>query len=332
MVETYTSHYSVMLSDCMQAIQSYVDLNQEHLYFADMTFGGGGHTFAMAAAYDKAQVYSVDQDNDAYSNGLRLIKEKDMINKVHLNKMNYEKFPDWIKENHSEIQFDAIVMDLGVSSHHFDKDERGFSFRNDAPLDMRMDYSNNDLDTAADVLNSHGEEEIANIIFKYGEEKFSRRIAKAIIEYRQDKAIETTKELENIVFHAYPKNLRHKKIHPATKTFQALRIYVNRELDVLENTLEKLYGLLRENGILMVISFHSLEDRIAKHKFKEIFQSNKNTAKILTKRPICPSEQEVEENFRSRSAKLRILQKVNEDAQGGVSGKKSWKKKEKISS
>ena len=225
--------------------------------------------------------------------------------------MNYEEFPSWIEANKPELKFHGILMDLGVSSHHFDKFDRGFSFREDAPLDMRMDFQNERLYTAAEVLNTFDEEDIADIIFKYGEERLSRRIAKNIVEARSDKKIETTKELENICFHAYPVSQRHKKTHPATKTFQALRIFVNRELEVLENTLEKLYDLLLPGGVLAVISFHSLEDRIAKHKFKEIFQINKKTAKILTKKPVYPSESELSENSRSRSAKLRVLQKLN---------------------
>ncbi len=331
MADQYTSHYSVMLTDCLAGINEHVDKSKEKLYFADMTFGGGGHSIAFAKQYDKATVYSVDQDSDAINNGEIRIAAENLKEKLILNQMNFEKFPLWVQDNIPEIKFDAIVMDLGVSSHHFDKDERGFSFRNDAALDMRMDYTNDELENAAEVLNNLSEEEIANIIFKYGEEKFSRRIAKAIIEFRAEKPLETTKELENIVFHSYPKNLRHKHIHPATRTFQALRIYVNRELEVLENTLESLYDILATDGILMVISFHSLEDRIAKHKFKEIFQTNKNTAKIITKKPIYPSEKEVGENSRSRSAKLRILQKVDQNAQGGVGGKKNKKKTKSFS-
>jgi len=201
-------------------------------------------------------------------------------------------------------------MDLGVSSHQFDQFERGFSFRADAPLDMRMAYDNDDILTASQILNEYEEEDIANLIFKYGEERLTRRIAAAIVEARQEGNITTTKELENICFHAYPKRERHKKAHPATRTFQALRIAVNDELGVLESTIEKLFGLLDKGGVLGIISFHSLEDRIAKHKFKEIFQTDKSIAKILTKRPLLPSEGEVGENKRSRSAKLRFIQKL----------------------
>ena len=215
------------------------------------------------------------------------------------------------QKDHSDKKLDGIVMDLGVSSHHFDDFERGFSFREDAFLDMRMNQDKGEFYTASEVLNELDEESLANMIFKYGEERYSRRIAKAIVSFRREQRLERTKDLENICFHAYPANLRHKKIHPATKTFQALRIFVNRELEVLENSLENMFHLLSPGGVLAVISFHSLEDRIVKHKFKEIFQSDKNAAKIITKKPIYPSEQELEENSRSRSAKLRLLQKID---------------------
>jgi 16S rRNA (cytosine1402-N4)-methyltransferase len=326
MTKQYTKHYSVFYTECLEEF-SKVNPEKETRYYADMTFGGGGHSLGVAKEITNSIVYSVDQDPDAIKNGNELIESFDLKDKVFLNKMNYEEFPDWVSTNHPDLKFDGILMDLGVSSHHFDEFSRGFSFRQEAPLDMRMDHENDKLYTAAEVLNSYDEDEIADLIFKYGEERYSRRIAKNIIEFRNDKKIETTKDLESIVFHSYPKQLRHNKIHPATKTFQALRIFVNRELEVLENTLEKLFGLLADGGVLEVISFHSLEDRIAKHKFKEIFQTDKNIAKILTKKPIYPSEREIGENSRSRSAKLRLIQKLDPNAQGGVGGKKIKNKK-----
>lgn len=325
MDKVYTKHYSVFYEEC---IKFFKDANEKKpcRYYADMTFGGGGHSTGTAKEIDGSIVFSVDQDPDAIKNGNKRIEEENLTGRVHLNKMNFERFPEWMNKTHPDIKFDGILMDLGVSSHHFDDFSRGFSFREDAPLDMRMDYGNPDVATASDILNEYDEEDIANIIFKYGEEHYSRRIAKAVVEKREVEPITRTKQLEDIVFHAYPKHLRHRKIHPATKTFQSLRIYVNRELDVLENTIDSLFNLLAVGGVLEVISFHSLEDRIAKHKFKEIFQTDKNTAKILTKKPILPSEKELSENSRSRSAKLRVIQKVDPNAQGGVSGKKGKKK------
>jgi 16S rRNA (cytosine1402-N4)-methyltransferase len=330
MTSEYIQHYSVFYHECIDAFKE-VNTNKEERIFADMTFGGGGHSLGIAKDILNSVVYSVDQDIDAINNGRKIIAENEFENKVLLNKMNFEQFPDWVIENHPELKFDGILMDLGVSSHHFDKFDRGFSFREDAPLDMRMDNQNDKLYTAAEVLNSFDEEDIADIIFKYADERYSRRIAKNICEFRIETKIETTKQLEGLVFHSYPKHLRHKKIHPATKTFQALRIFVNRELEDLDNTLDKLFGLLAPGGILEVISFHSLEDRIAKHKFKEIFQTDKSIAKIVTKKPIYPTEREIGENSRSRSAKLRIIQKLDENAQGGVSDKKKKKKAKFIS-
>lgn len=303
----YTSHYSVLLKECLEACTQ-SSIGQNNLNFADMTFGGGGHSLAIARQFPDSKVYSVDQDQDAIDNGLKVLQEHSLVERVFLNKMNFSEFPDWA--NRKEIQLNCIVMDLGVSSHHFDQFDRGFSFREDALLDMRMDQQNDELDTAADVLNSLREDEIADLIYKYGEETFSRRIAKSIVEFRAKEEIKTTKQLENIVFHCYPAKLRHKRVHPATKTFQALRIYVNKELEVLEQSIQAMFDLLKPNGILAIITFHSLEDRIVKHSFKQIFQSAQNTAKILTKKPIYPSEQELAENSRSRSAKLRLLQRI----------------------
>ncbi len=300
MTDKYFDHYSVLKNECLSFMEGSL--------LADLTFGGGGHTLEIARKNPDALVYATDQDGEAYANGIKKIEANDLSGRIKLLKMNFEIFPNWCHENNVS-NFDGILMDLGVSSHHFDKFERGFSFKESAPLDMRMNEES-DL-TAEDVLNNETEEDIANIIYKYGEERYSRKIAKSIIEYRKENgAIKTTKELENIVFHAYPKHERYKKTHPATKTFQAIRIYVNRELEVLENTIAKLYELLAPSGRLAIISFHSLEDRIVKHSFKDIFQNNKKTAKILTKKPIYPSVLEVEENNRSRSAKLRVIQKI----------------------
>lgn len=308
MENQYGEHYSVMYKECIDALKDAISNNNP--IFADMTFGAGGHSFGLAKVHDNAIVYSVDQDPDAISNGKKNIEKLGLGEKVNLIKTNYEDFPSWVQENNNNLKFTGILMDLGVSSHQFDTFERGFSFREDAPLDMRMEYDNDERETAADILNNYDEEEIANLIFKYGEERLSRRIAAEVVARRAEKPITRTKELEDICFHAYPKKMRFGKTHPATRTFQALRIAVNRELEVLENTLQKLFDLLDKDGVLAVISFHSLEDRIAKHKFKEIFQTDKNIAKILTKKPILPSDEEINENKRSRSAKLRLIKKL----------------------
>jgi 16S rRNA (cytosine1402-N4)-methyltransferase len=303
----YGNHYSVMYKECIDAL---INNGGSSKVYADMTFGAGGHTFLLAETSLEAIVYAVDQDPDAIKNGNEKIAEKGLEDKINLIKTNYNDFPTWLTENKPELKFQGILADLGVSSHQFDTFERGFSFRADAFLDMRMDYENDNAPTAADILNTYDEEDIANLIFKYGEERLSRRIAAEIVARRAEKPIERTKELEDICFHAYPKKMRFGKTHPATRTFQALRIAVNDELGVLENTIQNLFDILEVGGNLAIISFHSLEDRIVKHKFKEIFQTDKNIAKILTKRQLLPSEEEVSENKRSRSAKLRVIQKI----------------------
>jgi 16S rRNA (cytosine1402-N4)-methyltransferase len=217
-------------------------------------------------------------------------------------------------------KFAGILMDLGVSSHQFDKTERGFSFRGDAPLDMRMNYGDSNTPTAADLLNTLPEKEIADLLFAYGDERLSRRIAARICELRQTKKIETTGELEDICFHAYPAKDRHQKTHPATRSFQALRIAVNDELRVLEDTIPKLLPYLSEGGVLAIISFHSLEDRIVKHTFKELLEKQDFPVTILTKKPLTATDEELSENSRSRSAKLRLLQR--ETQLGRVDGTK----------
>lgn len=319
----YGKHYSVFYKECLDTFKESAE-NLSTSRFADMTFGAGGHSLGIAKEISNSHVYGVDQDPDAIKNGNERIKSENLEERVFLNKMNFEEFPNWVKENHPELKFTGILMDLGVSSHQFDTTERGFSFRREAKLDMRMAYDG-ESDSAYEVINEYPEEEIADILFKYGEERLSRRIAKEIIEKRKIAPIESTTDLENIIFHCYPKNQRFGKTHPATRSFQALRIFVNRELEVLENTMERLFDLLEMEGKLAIISFHSLEDRIVKHKFKEIFQNNENIAKIITKKPILPSHEELEENSRSRSAKLRILQKTQNTTEGNKYGHKKKK-------
>lgn len=311
-MEDYGSHYSVFLRESIDWFKS--ELINEKLLFVDCTFGGGGHSFEILKTFPKSSLLAFDQDPDAFENGLERIKKSDYSNRIQLVNSNFVNFIDRFKESSFYDEFegkvDGVVIDLGVSSHQFDKPERGFSYRFDGDLDMRMNYKDSDLETAKDIVNTYAEEDIANIIFEYGEERLSRRIAANIVEARKNKKIETTKELEEIVFLSYPKKFRHGRTHPATKTFQALRIYVNRELDVLENVILDLYNHLNTDGILQIISFHSLEDRIVKHKFKNIYNNDKERCKILTKKPILPSLTELDENSRSRSAKLRILKRL----------------------
>jgi len=307
----YLSHYSVMLKECLEAL-ALGSQTSGSIIFADLTFGAGGHTFALSDQISGSMVYSVDQDPDALKNGEENIKRRGKEGNIKLLPMNFLEFPDWCEKNQMHQKFAGILMDLGVSSHQFDKMERGFSFRADAPLDMRMNYGDNSKPTAADLLNSLSEKEIADILFTYGEERLSRRIAARICELRETKKLETTGELEDICFHAYPAKDRHQKTHPATRSFQALRIAVNDELRVLEDTIPKLLPYLAEGGVLAIISFHSLEDRIVKHTFKELLEKQDFPVTILTKKPLTATDEELSENSRSRSAKLRLLQRESQ--------------------
>ncbi len=315
----YLSHYSVMLKECLEALELGSKASGS-LMFADLTFGAGGHTFALSDRISGSTVYSTDQDPDALKNGEDNIRRRGKEGSVKLLPMNFVEFPDWCEKNQMHGKLAGILMDLGVSSHQFDKMERGFSFRADAPLDMRMNYGDKNTPNAADLLNTLSEKEIADILFNYGEERLSRRIAAKICELRETKKIETTGELEDICFHAYPAKDRHQKTHPATRSFQALRIAVNDELRVLEDTIPKLLPFLAEGGVLAIISFHSLEDRIVKHTFKELLEKQDFPVTILTKKPLTATDEELSENSRSRSAKLRILQR--ETQLGRVDGTK----------
>ncbi len=281
--------------------------NDFNFPIADLTFGAGGHSTALAMNDKKIKVIGVDQDKEAFENGLTTIKEASLQDQIELVRLSFGEFPSYYQDKFPEKKLSGALMDLGVSSHHFDSPERGFSFRHEGPLDMRMDQSNNDLPTAEEVLNRYSEQQIADIIFKYGEERLGKKIARHIVERRDQERLETTKQLENIVYHCYPKRDRFKKAHPATRTFQALRLFVNQELEVLESTMEDIVNLLAPGSKFCIISFHSLEDRIAKHQFKDF--ARRGLGRIETKKPILPSAKELEENPRSRSAKLRVFTK-----------------------
>ncbi len=302
--DKYLEHYSVMNRDVLEFLKCDTALP----VYADMTFGGGGHSLALAGLSLDTKVFAVDQDPQAYENGKKLIQEKGLSDRVFLYKTNFVNFKSLV--DHGSIlqkSFDGIVMDLGVSSHHFDSPERGFSFRFEAELDMRMAADDSSVMTAREIVNNYSGEELELIFKDYGEERFARRVAENIVEARSKVEVVTTKDLETIIFHSYPKNMRHGKIHPATRCFQALRIAVNRELDVLKDSIASVASLLGEGGKLAIISFHSLEDRIVKHEFKSLAQTSQFS--VVTKRPLSPSEEELKVNSRSRSAKLRVLEK-----------------------
>jgi 16S rRNA (cytosine1402-N4)-methyltransferase len=263
--------------------------------YLDLTVGGGGHSRLILETAEDVKVTCVDQDEDALKAAKENLSEfGDRVKFIHSNFANYQFI---------ENSFDGILADLGVSSYHLDHPERGFSFRNTANLDMRMNQQQSL--TAGDIINEWDEKELADIFFKYGEERLSRRIARRIIEKRP---FDTTTELANAIAYSVPPKYRHGRIHPATRVFQALRIAVNDELKVLETLIEKAPNALIPGGRIAIISFHSLEDRPVKHGLR-----NSDSLRVLTKKPIIATEEETKQNPRSRSAKLRIAEKKNID-------------------
>ena len=271
----------------------------------DCTVGTGGHSLnILKQIMPGGKLIGIDQDEEI----LEIAKEK--LEKYRKNcNLIYENFRniDSILINLNINQVDAIFYDLGVSSFQLDKPERGFSFMREGPLDMRMDT--NTKITAFDLVNNLSKEEISKILSKYGEERYAWRIASLIIKRRKNKNISTTKELADIAKSAMPSRRKRLKINPATRTFLAFRIAVNNELESLKMSLNKAVGFLKDKSRICVISFHSLEDRIVKNKFKEF--EEKKILKILTKKPMTPKQDEIEDNPRSRSAKLRAAMKVN---------------------
>ena len=310
---SYSSHYTVLKKECIDTLTQNAPADSIS-YYADLTFGGGGHSFEFLYRNPLFNVRSTDQDPDALKNGNARIESEGMLGRIKLINTNFVHFAEMIRENSPEVflagGFQGILLDLGVSSHHFDEATRGFSFRFDGPLDMRMNHESDEFLTAAEIVNTYDEKDLKRIFEEYGEEKNARKIAAKIVLDRKIKNIETTKELENIVFHCYPKEHRYGKTNPSTRVFQALRLEVNRELEVLSNTISQLIPLLKMNGRIAIISFHSLEDRIVKNVFRDAQALGELPVEVLTKKPILPSEEEISNNSRSRSAKLRILERI----------------------
>lgn len=273
--------------------------------YLDVTVGGGGHSRLILAAAEGVQVTALDQDPLAIA--AAQVNLAEFGDRVQFHHTNFASFDP------GTVRFDGILADLGVSSAQFDQGDRGFSFRFDAPLDMRMNPHAHL--TAADIVNQWDETALANLIYTYGEERLSRQIARRIVEQRP---LTTTKALADTIFHAVPKSYRYGRIHPATRTFQALRIVVNRELEVLETLIQQAPTWLKLGGRLAVISFHSLEDRIVKHRLREHPE-----LRVLTKKPIEPTETEMQANPRSRSAKLRIAERVDPNAEESYAERKA---------
>ncbi len=309
-------HISVMLNECIEGLK----IKADGIY-VDGTLGGAGHSMEICKYLSKeGMLIGIDQDLVALNTAReRLDDFKCQVNLIH---SNYEEFKDIIADLNIEV-IDGILLDLGVSSYQLDTADRGFSYMKDAPLDMRMDQTQEK--TAKDIINDYSEKELAKILKIYGEEKFANRIARKIVEVRKDKEIETTLELVKIIDGCIPTKNKIKYGHPAKRTFQAVRIELNRELEVLTNTLQDMINALKPEGRLCVITFHSLEDRIVKHLFKD----NENPCtcptdfpicvcgkvpmgKMKPRKPILPTEKELEVNSRSRSAKLRVFEKVGD--------------------
>lgn len=271
----------------------------------DMTLGSGGHSKAICDLGKKITILGIDADQDAIERAktnLATCTSKCIFEST----FNYSL--ETVLEKHSIPKVNKVLFDLGMSSPQIDDSYRGFSFKRDEPLLMTMkrDIGADDL-TAYEIVNTWAEESLADIIFGYGDERYARRIARAIVTYRKDSKIKTTNELVEVIKSAVPSFYKNKKIHPATKTFQAIRIAVNDEIEGHKRALLQAWNHLEEGGRIAVITFHSLEDRVVKHFFKKL--ETEEGAKRVTKKPIVPSEQEVKENPRSRSAKLRIIEK-----------------------
>lgn len=298
-------HKSVLFDEAIEAL----NLNDEKIIL-DGTAGGGGHSSEIAK---KAKMLiAVDQDPDAITVLNERLGDKENVVIVHDNFSNIKN----ILKNLNVEKIDGLLLDLGVSSFQLDTADRGFSFHKDAPLDMRMSKSGL---SAKDVVNTYSEAELADVIFKYGEEKFARKIAANIVKARQDKPIETTFELVNIIKSSLPQKAM-RDSHPARKTFQAIRIEVNGELDVLKKALDDAFDCLNSQGRIAVITFHSLEDRIVKEKFNEWCRGCTcpkefpvcvcgNTPKGKTLKALTPSDKELEINPRARSSRLRVFEK-----------------------
>ena len=306
------NHTPVLLNEAVDGLH----INPNGIY-VDGTAGGGGHSAEILSRLSSGKLVSIDQDPDAICTVKQRFKDNE--NSIII-KGNFSDMKELLSERCIR-QVDGVLLDIGVSSHQLDTPERGFSFHDDAPLDMRMSQSGA---SAADLVNNLSQQELSRIIFTYGEEKYAGSIAKGIVKARGEREIKTTLELAEIIKSSVPEKVR-RAGHPARKTFQALRIEVNHELDALEKGLDEAFEMLSEGGRLAVITFHSLEDRIVKQKMASWYQGctcpkdfpvcvcgNKPKAKPITRKPVVANEQELSTNPRSRSAKLRICERISE--------------------
>ncbi|WP_310236232.1 16S rRNA (cytosine(1402)-N(4))-methyltransferase RsmH [Brevibacillus nitrificans] len=287
--------------------------------YVDCTLGGAGHSSLIASQLTEGgRLIAIDQDDWALDNARERLSA--YMDRVTLVKSNFRHIKDIVSDLGLE-GVDGVLFDLGVSSPQLDEGERGFSYNADAPLDMRMDQQA--VLTAYDIINEWAEEEIAKVIWEYGEEKFSRRIARQIVQYRAKQPVQTTGELVELIKEGIPAAARRTGPHPAKRTFQAIRIAVNDELNAFKEAVADAISVLRPEGRVSVITFHSLEDRICKQVYQELSKGctcppsfpicacgNKATVKVITRKPILPSAEELEANPRARSAKLRVAEKL----------------------
>ena len=309
-------HYSVMLNETIEQL----NIRPDGIY-VDGTLGGAGHSSEIAKRLTTGRLIGIDQDADAIAAASERLKEyKD---KVTIVRSNYAQMKE-VLHNLGIEKVDGILLDLGVSSFQLDTPERGFTYRSeDAPLDMRMD--DRQKLTARDIVNEYSEMELFRIIRDYGEDRFAKNIAKHIVSAREQKPIETTGELNAIIKGAIPMKVQVTGGHPSKRTYQAIRIELNHELDVLRDNLDDMIELLNDGGRCCIITFHSLEDRIVKSAFKKnenpctcpsnfpvCVCGNKSRGHVVTRKPILPSEKELEENSRSKSAKLRVFERVTD--------------------
>ncbi len=309
------SHIPILLDECIENLK----INPIGTY-VDGTLGGAGHGLAICKNLTaQGHFIGIDQDEDA----IKVAQERLMgqAPKISIVRDNFKNIKDILQKLQVE-NIDGMLLDLGVSSYQLDEPLRGFSYQKDAPLDMRMD--NRQSFTAKDIVNYYSQEELTNVIKNYGEEKWASRISKFIVQYRQNKEIKSTGELVDIIKKAIPAKARRSGPHPAKRTFQAIRIEVNNELNILQDTIESIVDCLNLGGRLCIMSFHSLEDRIVKKTFQRLVNpcecppefpqcicNKKPKIKIITKKPITPTEIELKDNSRSRSAKLRVAERIS---------------------
>ena len=307
------SHRSVLLNETIELLS----VDPDGIYL-DGTLGGGGHSSEILKKLTgKGRLIGIDQDDEAIrAASERLAPFRERVAIVRNNYVNYRE----VLYSLGIDKVDGILLDLGVSSHQFDDPERGFSYREDAPLDMRMDRRNEK--TAADIVNYYSESELYRMIRDYGEDPFAKNIAKHIVQHREQEPITTTFQLVEVIKEAIPAKIRAKGGHPAKQTFQAIRIELNSELDVLKESLRTMIDALGDNGRIAIITFHSLEDRIVKNAFRDAENpctcppqfpvcvcGKKSLGKVITRKPVIASPEEAEENPRSKSAKLRVFER-----------------------